>query len=127
MFAGIASRPTNYRISNKTNMEELAKQIAKLRKQKRLSRRELSLFAGVSGALIVDIESARISRIEPDILWKLAKTLDADYGRLLLLAGCLKKLDKSGSCFINVQTFEGREEKLECLEFIRSNHIHDCL
>ncbi len=105
-------------------MEELAKQIAKLRKQKKLSRRELGLFAGVSGAFIVDIESARVGSIEPDILLKLATILDADYGYLLLLAGCLKKLDESGLCSINVRTREGKKEKLACLEFIRSDHTH---
>lgn len=108
-------------------MEELASTVIKLRKQKQLSKDQLSQYSGIPKDLITSIETKTIKIVAPDVIRKLSAILDADNEYLLLLAERLDDSAKEHRGLIKVNNPEEKQELLEYLDFIHSDHTHGYL
>lgn len=71
----------------KQNLIKLGSYIRKARTNKNISLRELSLLICINHKTIYFIESARIRRIDPNMLVKISSILKLDLVKMLILAG----------------------------------------
>lgn len=67
--------------------DSLAQKLAEARAQAGLSLREIEALTGIRNAHLSQIETGRIERPEPSLLFDLATVLEIDYTELLRLAG----------------------------------------
>lgn len=69
------------------NAKEFGEYLKTLRKEKKLTIRQLDLYSGVSNSYISQMERGARGIPSPDILEKLAKPLGVEYGELMKVAG----------------------------------------
>ena len=67
--------------------EKLGETLRQTRKEKYLTLRAVQERTGISNAYLSQIETGKIERPSPNVLYKLAKLYGVSYERLLLLAG----------------------------------------
>ena len=69
------------------NLIRLGNEIKKARTDKGLSLRELSSMCGVNHKTIFSIETAKLKKIDPNILVRFSSILKLDLPKMLILAG----------------------------------------
>jgi len=93
-------------------MEQLRKEIRRLREAKNLSKRALSNYTKVSDAYIVQIELGQVKSVSPEILRKLAPALGTNYRRLMELAGYLKDIDFRDETILDGKPLTDKEKAI---------------
>lgn len=88
-----------------------------LRKTKGLTIRQLSLYSGISHTYLSQIETGKRSVPSPEIIRKLAKTLQVDYNEMLTVAGYLDAESDKNERFKTISL----EEALQ--ELLNSDHV----
>lgn len=93
---------------------EFGKYLRGLRKSKKMTIRQLELYAGVSNAYLSHIENGKRGIPSPDILKKLSTPLGVDYDELMEKAGYIEDNNKEAKK-------EAAEKLLEYLELELTN------
>ncbi|MHA1422944.1 MAG: helix-turn-helix domain-containing protein [Candidatus Thorarchaeota archaeon] len=68
-------------------MDSLGTQLKEVRKKKRFSLRDVEEKTGISNAYLSQLETGKISKPAPEILFKLSQIYDLTYSHLMTLAG----------------------------------------
>jgi transcriptional regulator with XRE-family HTH domain len=106
--------------------EKLGEVLRKNRKEKNLTLRAVQEKTGLSNAYLSQIETGKIRRPSPNVLFKLSKLYDFSYEKLLSLAG--HPLPNESTPMISSRFQENlnglsedeKESVLEYIEFIKS-------
>lgn len=93
--------------------DEFGKHLRKLRKNKKITIRQLELFSGVSNAYLSQLENGKRSIPSPNILQKLHKHLGVSYEYLMEKAGFLKAIKEQYQDYDFLFDGDEIEQKME--------------
>jgi transcriptional regulator with XRE-family HTH domain len=85
---------------------DFGKYLRKLRKEKKLTVRQLDLYSGVSHSYISQIERGARGIPSPEILLKLSKALNVEYEELMKAAGYIRDNKKESDYPLSEQQFD---------------------
>ncbi len=108
--------------------ESLGQYIKRLRKEKMLTLRAVEEKTEISNAYLSQIESGKITKPSPSVLYKLAKCYDVPYEQLMKLAGFPIVESEKENAFRTSKGFENvteeeKKELLDYLQFIRARRL----
>jgi len=110
---------------------KLGKTLRKLRTEKRLTLVQVEKKIKMSNAYISQIETGRIKRPSPHVLYAFARAYEVDTNLIMKAAGYIKRKDplpagtSMGHAFLSAAKLTKREQKLmwELLKFLRGNKV----
>ena len=109
--------------------EPLGEYLRRVRKERRLTLRDVERKTGISNAYLSQVENNKIAKPSPSFLHKLAEIFDISYERLMKAAGYPVASSKERTVMFRTSkglkeiTEEEEKELLEYLRFLRTRRL----